>query len=100
MGVSPDTATLTLELDMVTVTTWARDLPMLNPKLKLKLMLNPVMDTTAMDMVMDTDMVITDTDTAMVDITAKDLPNPVMVMAVMPTILMVEAHTLDVPSGV
>ena len=52
---------------------------------------------------MDTDMVITDTDTAMVDmdtITAKDLPNPVMVMAVMPTILMVEAHTLDVPSGV
>ena len=56
-----------------------------------------------MDMVMDTDMVITDTDTAMVDmdtITAKDLPNPVMVMAVMPTILMVEAHMLDVPSGV
>ena len=56
-----------------------------------------------MDMVMDTDMVITDTDTAMVDmdtITAKDPLNPVMVMAVMPTILMVEAHMLDVPSGV
>ena len=53
-----------------------------------------------MDMVMDMD-----TDTAMVDtdtdtITAKDPLNPVMVMAVMPTILMVEAHTLDVPSGV
>merc|ERR1719245_1443233 len=96
--VFPDTATLTSELDTDTI--WARDLPMLNPKLKL--MPNPVTDT-AMDMVMDTDMVITDTDTVMVDmdtITAKDPLNPVMVMVVMPTILMVEAHTLDVPSGV
>ena len=89
-----DTHTLT-----DTDTTWARDLPMPNPRLKLKP--NPVMDMLAVpSMVTPVTDTVTDMDTVMDTITAKDPLNLTTVMLVLLTIPVMPLHTLHLPPGV